>query len=140
MVTPIQAATQAARAARKVVSGLPIVIRRGAFETPVAFATVGETRTEDLVDGTLVVSVRYRDFFVDVADYRIDGDEVAPQVDDKIVQTINGRSVVFQVVPLPGEREYRRSDRSGFVWRIHTREVAGNEVTGPDPSFIPLGG
>ena len=139
MVTPIQSAALAARAARKTVSGLPIVLRRGSFETLVPRATVGETRTEDYIEGQAVVSVRYRDFLIDALDYVIDGDEVAPQVDDKIVQVLGGREVVFQVIPLPGEREYRRSDRSGFVWRVHTREASGNELTGPDSSFIPFG-
>lgn len=139
MVTPIQSAAQAARAARKEVSGLPVIIRRGSFETLVRRATVGETRTEDFIEGQAVVSVRYRDFLIDALDYVVDGDPVAPQVDDKIVQSLGGKEVIFQVVPLPGEREYRRSDRSGFVWRVHTREAANNETLGPDSSFIPFG-
>jgi len=139
MVTPIESAILAARAARKVVSGLSVIIRRGSFETLVARVTVGETRTEDYLEGQAVVSVRYRDFLIDASDYVVDGDQVAPQVDDKIVQMLGGREVVFQVVPLPGEREYRRSDRSGFVWRVHTREASNNELTGPDSSFIPFG-
>lgn len=91
-------------------------------------ATVGETRVEDLQQDGLLVSVRYRDFLIDACDYGFEGEVAAPKVDDVITQELGGRTVGFQVLPLPGEREYRRSDRFGDVWRIHTREAFGNEI------------
>lgn len=120
---PIQAATKAARGSRKEISGLSIVLRRGTSETSICRATVGETRVDNYLEEGVSVSVRYRDFLIDVDDYRIDGRKVEPSIDDQIEQEIDGVTVTFQAVPLPGSREFRRSDRSGYVWRVHCREV-----------------
>lgn len=129
MVSPVQNASTAARAARKKLSGSVVILERDTLRTSGVVATVGETRVEELIQGEIIVSVRMRDFFIDAADYGFSGERSPPRVDDRIIQEIDGRSVVFQVTPASNEREYRRSDRFGNVWRVHTKEARGNEVT-----------
>lgn len=130
MTNPINNAISAARGAQKSLAGVALVLSRSgaAGDTDIALATVGETRVEDFFEDGSVVSVRVRDFLIDAADYLIDGVEVPPTVGDLITQEINGRSVVFQVLPAGAEREYRRSDREGTFWRVHTKEQSGNEL------------
>lgn len=132
MASPVEVAISAARGSHKRLAGVPVILRRKVdgdwVETRIAFATVGETRSEEFIEGSIVVSVRYRDYLIDRGDYAIDGVEVAPLLDDQIVEELDGREVIFRVSPAAGQREYRPSDRARTVWRIHTREVFGNEV------------
>ena len=125
MPTPVERAILAARAPQKRISGRSVVLRRyvgGVEKLGYAIATLGETRSEEYQSEEMVVTVRFRDFFIDVKEYVIGGELTTPQPDDQIDETIDGLVVTFQVLPVAGEPN-RFSDSSRTIWRIHTREA-----------------
>ena len=69
MPTPVERAILAARAPQKRISGRSVVLRRyvgGVEKLGYAIATIGETRSEEYQSEEMVVTVRFRDFFIDV--------------------------------------------------------------------------
>lgn len=125
MPTPVERAILATRAPQKRISGRQVVLRRyvgGAATLGYAIATIGETRSDEYQSEDMVVTVRFRDYFIDVKDYVIGGELTTPRPDDQIDETIDGVVVTFQVLPAAGEPN-RHSDSSRTVWRIHTREA-----------------
>lgn len=125
MPTPVERAILATRAPQKRISGRQVVLRRyvgGAAVTGYAIATIGETRSDEYQSEEMVVTVRFRDYFIDTKDYVIGGELTTPRPDDQIDETIDGVVVTFQVLPAAGEPN-RHSDSSRTVWRIHTREA-----------------
>ena len=133
MSNPVQRASKVGRNSRKLLAGFDVIIRRRDNDGEILWevktkATVGETRTEDLTQ-TVVTTSRIRDFFVDRNDYCDGhGQPVAPCIDDEIDQVVGGVVATFQVLPETDEREYRRSDRAGHWWRIHTKEIHNEDV------------
>jgi hypothetical protein len=127
MATPVDRATSAARQGQKSLAGRFVILKRfvdGVAATGRALATVGETRADEFVEGGAVVLTRFRDYLIDVSDYVIAGEETEPSIDDQIIETIDGVSVTFQVLPTPGSAGVRHSDRARQVWRLHTRQVS----------------
>lgn len=125
MTTPLDKAVLAVRKPVKRVSGRDVVLRRyvdGEEVLGYAVATVGETRSEEFPSDDVVITVRFRDYLIDVADYLIGGELTEPQSDDQIDETIDGEVVTFQILPVQGEAN-RFSDRTRAVWRVHTREA-----------------
>lgn len=125
MVTPLEKAILAARGPQKRVSGRHVVLRRfvnGVAKLGYAIATIGETRSDEAVSEDMVVTVRFRDYFIDSKDYVINGEITEPQPDDQIDETIDGTVITFQVLPAAGEPN-RYSDMARRTWRIHTREA-----------------
>jgi hypothetical protein len=126
MPTPVEKAILAARGPQKRISGRRVVLRRyvGGVEKTgyVEAATVGETTSQEFVTEEMAVTVRYRDYLIDVKDYIIDGEVTDPQPDDQIDETIGGLVVTFQVLPNSGEPN-RYSDMTRTTWRLHTKEV-----------------
>ena len=125
MPTPVERANLAARTMHKRLSGRSVVLRRyvgGVEKLGYATATIGETRGEEYISEDMTVLVRYRDFFIDVKEYVIDGVQVEPQPDDQIDETIDGVVYTFQVLPNAGEPN-RFSDTGRTIWRLHTKEA-----------------
>ncbi len=87
-------------------------------------ATVGLTvfRLDDGTGGTIRVS--QRDFLVRCSDLVIGGEEVLPQRGDRITETTNGKTVVWEVMgPGGGEPDWRYSLPDRSTLRIHVKEV-----------------
>lgn len=125
MATPVERAILAARGPHKRISGRRVLLRRfvgGVAKLGYAIATIGETRSDEYQSEEMVVTVRFRDYFIDVKEYVIGGELTEPHPDDQIDETIDGVVVTFQVLPAAGEPN-RYSDVTRTVWRIHTREA-----------------
>jgi len=71
-----------------------------------------------------------RDYIVHAADLVLDGVQVEPQEGDRIVETIGGKAVTFEVLPGPGEPCFRFSDNYRIELRIHTKQIA-EEASSP---------
>lgn len=127
MATPVDRASSAARLGQQNLAGRSLILRR--YVNGVAVlglaqrATIGETRAEEYLEGGAVVITRYRDYFIDVDDYVIGGEPTSPQIDDQIVETIDGEQLTFQVLPAGGGPVTRFSDRAQRIWRVHTRQI-----------------
>jgi hypothetical protein len=116
MSTIVQRALAAQRLAVKRLDGRLVKISREAVFYDNVPATIGETRSEDYIEDQIISTVRVRDFLIDVADYRLG----TPQAGDLVTY----QDEVWEVQPTSAEPEYRRSDRDGSTWRIHTKRKA----------------
>jgi hypothetical protein len=65
-----------------------------------------------------------RDYIVHAADLVLNGLEFVPRSGDRIAETIQGVSCVFEVMPLGQKKEYEPFDTDGLMWLIHTKKVA----------------
>ena len=130
MVNLVVNASKVARKARKKLSGFSAVISRKVngiwIEGDATVVTFGETIVDELVASETVISTRLRDLLIDACDYRIPGiseDPIEPEECDRITVTLNSGSTVFEVIPRADARHFRRSDRYGLTWRVHTKEI-----------------
>ncbi len=117
-LTIIQKALKAQRAAIKSIDGRNATLTRGGI-TVKAVVTIGETRAEEIVDNQTVTTIRVRDFLIDVNEYDFGSGPVNPIAGD--IVAISGDT--WQVLPTSSEPEYRRHDRDGDTWRVHTKEA-----------------
>ena len=123
MLTIVQKALGVQRKTTKRLDGRRVILRRRRGEetlTATPTATIGETRSEDLQDETTILTLRFRDWLIDVIDYDFGDGPVEPEPADEI--EYNGESWVVQ--PTPSEPENRRSDRDKNTWRVHTKKIA----------------
>jgi len=107
----------------------PVLYRRGAEEVTVQ-AVIGRTLLK-LDDGYGGVRVTWtdRDFVIAAQDLILGGNVTLPQRGDRIEQTIDGVTHVFEVAAPGGEPEWRWSDPHQIMLRIHTVKL--EEGSGP---------
>jgi len=125
-----QNAIKVARQANKSLAAIDAVLSRVVAEVTYSSVTIqvtqAETEIEEIYETGLAVTIRHRDFLIEAADYAfagLDGGALKkPEIDDEIVVTLDDGPATFRVVP-NNERPYRRSDRYGFVYRVHSKEV-----------------
>jgi len=118
-LTPVQLALRAGRKAIKAIDGRTGTLSRSG-ETSVSIElTLGETRSEDYLEDNVVTVSRIRDFLIDVDQYAFAAGPVAPRDGDVI--SYAGEN--WTVRPTSSESEYRRSDRDGLRWRVHTKKT-----------------
>lgn len=111
----IDTARSAQRASQKKLEGRVVTVTRSAT-TITVFATVGETRAEEVTDNNILVSVRHRDYFIDVVEYTLSG---GPKIDDRITDD----GLTFIVTDTFNDTASRHVDRvSRKTWRIHCIE------------------
>lgn len=134
---PSYRAINAARRSREMLTGFEVVLSR--VEDDIVYmsttikARLGETLVDEIIESGAVVSTRLRDILVESADYAFlglnDGNPVAPKAGDNIRVTLASGWEIYEVMPQEDSREYRRADRAGMSWRVHTREVSNGIVT-----------
>ena len=100
--------------------------RRDNFETVVS-ATIGQTRAEQDTGDGLIVRTEIRDYLIDTADLQLDGHPTSPEPGDQIVEIDEGKTFIFEVMPLGNQRAWRYSDPFRLKLRIHTRLVSSQE-------------
>lgn len=134
MVNAVIKASKAGRKARKRLSAFSAVISRtvgeDTFESDPVKVTFGETTIEEIISNEVLISVRLRDIIIDVCDYVIPGiseDPIKPGEDDRFTIDLGSGSTVFEAISRVEGRFYRRSDRYGNTWRIHTKEISNAE-------------
>jgi hypothetical protein len=96
-----------------------VLYARGAQEKEIP-AVVGRTVFKVDAGYGLFERVESRDYLVEVADMSAFGE---PQRGDRVKETLNGRTEVFEVMSPSGEPHFRYSDPYRRVFRIHTKHV-----------------
>jgi len=135
MATARQKAISAARKANRRLTGLEVVLVRRVADPPAEYrssetdpvkATIAQTDIEEVYEAGGTLTIRYIDFLIDATDYRFEGLSGGLPVDpiegDEIEVTLEDGPAKFKAVP-NGERVFRRSDRYGYVYRVHSKEV-----------------
>jgi len=64
-----------------------------------------------------------RDYFIEVADLVLGGVAVQPARGDKITETIDGTTFVFELQTPTGEPAWRYSDADRTRYRVHTKKA-----------------
>lgn len=101
-----------------------VIYQRGADQITVA-AMAGDVRYEVTESDGLVTQYISRDFLIDSALLVIDAARILPARGDKIIETLNGVTHTYSVLPPPGgEHHYRPCDPARVKLRIHTKETA----------------
>lgn len=118
MLTAIQKALRVQRSTTKRLDGRKGRILRGDKSSNVTY-TIGETRSDDINEEQQIVTVRYRDFLIDVVEYQFDGIPTKPREGDQIVAA----GEIWTVHPTSSEPDHRRHDRDQTTWRIHTKKT-----------------
>lgn len=96
-----------------------VVYARGAQEKEVP-ASVGRTVFKVETGYGLFERVEARDFLIEVADLTEFGE---PQRGDRVKDTLNGKTELFEVMAPNGESHFIYSDPYRKVFRIHTKHV-----------------
>jgi hypothetical protein len=105
----------------KVHASRPIVYRRGTDEVTLQ-AVIGRTLLK-LDDGYGGVRMEWtdRDFLIAAEDLILGGQRVLPERGDRILETHDGKTLVFEVLAPGNEPEWRWSDPYRTLLRIHTK-------------------
>jgi len=102
-----------------------VIYRRGAEEVTLK-AVVGRTLLK-LDDGYGGVRMEWtdRDFLIAAEDLILGGQRVLPKRGDRILETHDGKTLVFEVLAPGNEPEWRWSDPHRTLLRIHTKLIEG---------------
>ena len=101
----------------------PVTYCRGEQSVEVA-ATVGRTVFEIADAYGVVEQSESRDFLIPAADLVLGGAVTLPERGDRVRETQDGKTLVYEVMAPGKEPHYRFSDVYRRTLRIHTRQVA----------------
>ena len=117
-MTILARAGAALRTAHKKLDPHSVTVSRGSLSFA-AIATLGETRTEEVLNDEYVVSTRVRNVFIDVASYDFGGGPVEPEVGDRILCD----GIDWVITEDFTDAAWRWSDRERTYYRINVVEV-----------------
>lgn len=106
-------------------AGVAVTYTRVSGETLTLTAWVGRTvfrRTESTPGPAVVFGER--DYLFAAADLVVGGAAATPARGDRIVETVGGVALTFEVVPPDGEPAWRYGDATRTTFRVHTKRVA----------------
>ena len=129
MSNPIENALKAGRSSERSLAGVRIRILREDSTSKFMTATVAQTEFYEQLADASGMSYRTRDYCIDTDMYIIGGYKTEPAVGDVIIEIVNGQERRFECLSLDGEQAYTWMDRSRFVYRVHTKEVASDYTT-----------
>jgi hypothetical protein len=104
-----------------------VTYQRGESQATV-LATLGKTVAEQDSGEGLIMRIEIRDYLIDTASLVIDGQQVLPERGDLIIETEDGKSFTYEVLPIGSDRAWRYSDPFRLKLRIHTRLIATEEI------------
>ena len=88
-------------------------------------AVVAETMARTVDADGIEIQIRGSDFLILVADLVLpSAGAIKPAVGDTVTRIVEGETIVFEVLPVLDEKEYRESDRFGLSFRVHTKELS----------------
>lgn len=105
----------------------PVAYQRGA-ESVEAQATVGRTVFEQADQFGIVHRTESRDYLIRAADLVLAGDRALPKVGDRVRETLEDRSLIYEVMAPGTEPPFRFSDPERITLRVHTKFI-GMEQT-----------
>lgn len=101
-----------------------VTYTRGVNSISGLLATVGRTQFETTDDNGVVEAWESRDFIVSKSDMVLSSTAIEPARGDRITQTLNGATCVFEVMAPAGQPVWRWSDSRRYRMRIHTKLVS----------------
>ena len=99
-----------------------VTYKRGVDSVSLA-ATIGRTIFEIDNGHGVLERIESRDYLVLAIDLVLDGSPVVPQRGDRIRETQNGTTYVYEVMSPGKEPEWRWSDPYRKTLRIHTKQI-----------------
>lgn len=90
-------------------------------------ATIGKTLGEQDAGDGLILRTEIRDYLIDVADLKIDGQNFLPERGDQIIEVDEGERFTYEVLPIGNQKPWRYSDPFRLKLRIHTKLVANDD-------------
>jgi hypothetical protein len=101
----------------------PVIYRRGVDEVTVQ-AIIGRTllKLDDSYGGSRMVWTD-RDFLIAAEDLVLGGQRTLPRRGDQIRESASGRTIVYEVLAIGNEPEWRWSDPYQKLLRIHTKRI-----------------
>lgn len=81
---------------------------------------------QDTGDG-LVLRMEIRDYLIDSADLKLDGQPTLPERGDLIIENEDGKNFTYEVLPIGNQRAWRYSDPFHLKLRIHTKLITTEE-------------
>jgi len=103
-----------------------ITYRRGEVESIVT-ATIGKTMADQDTGDGLVLRMEIRDYLIDTADLKLDGQLTLPERGDLIIETDDDKNFTYEVLPIGNQRAWRYSDPFRLKLRIHTKLITTEE-------------
>jgi hypothetical protein len=104
--------------------GTTVTLRRGSFTTTLVPTVLGNQLLKITGDDGASQTVRTdKDFLIRSTEYLIDAEAVEPERGDRIEETIDGTTAVYEVLPYGDEKEFRWADEWRKVYRIHTKRI-----------------
>jgi hypothetical protein len=100
----------------------PVTYQRGGESVEIA-ATLGATSLEVSDEAGATVRTRQTDFIVSAAALVLGGVAITPKVGDRILVPAGDRTLVFEVLALPGGEHFRPADPMGRTLRIHAKQI-----------------
>ena len=99
-----------------------VTYQRGGESVEIA-ATLGATSLEVSDEAGATVRTRAADFIVSAGSLVLGGAAVMPLAGDRILVPSGGKTLVFEVLALPGGEHFRPADPTGTALRIHAKQV-----------------
>lgn len=119
MTTPMESAVLAAYKGLQAVYGVDVTISRGANSTAITKAVPGRSQHDVTSNGQVVEQVQSRDYLIPVSAYQFGGVVSLPQRGDRITEG----SRVYAVLAMGSEAQWRYTDQTQLILRIHTKEM-----------------
>jgi len=122
MSTPFSAAVLHGYKAMQAVQGVDIIYERPSLGQSVVIskAVPGRSQHDIQQDGMVIESVRSRDWLILASKLVLGGQETLPAKGDRIVEG----SRVLAILAMGSEAQWKYTDQSELIIRIHTREIA----------------
>lgn len=105
-------------------AGASIDYIRGENTLSALDAIPSEERYEVADEEGVVQEIHSRDYLLTIDDLVIGGAAIEPRAGDRIVETVNGQTLTFEVFPVDRERCFRYRDHGRQSIRIHTKRVS----------------
>ena len=99
-----------------------VIYKRGSDQVTLN-ATKGKSQIEVEDEYGTRIETEITDFLITASDLVLNGQTTTPAVGDKIEETIDGVTRIYEVMPIVAEGHWRWSDSFGKTLRIHTRLI-----------------
>jgi hypothetical protein len=104
-------------------AGVSVTYQRGTDSVSItATPTLHEYQVVD--DEGFGIMMLSRDYLVHAADLVLNGSAISPRSGDRVIETIDGVSQTFELMPLGQLHEYQPADPDGTLLILHTKKVA----------------
>ena len=91
-------------------------------------ATTGETTFEQDDGQGALIRVQVRDYLIDTSRLVLGGSVALPKPGDRVRETENGKTFIYEVMSMAGEPCWRYSDPFRLKLRIHTKHVGTEDA------------